>query len=147
MPADSDNASNRITALTFTMGTETYAVDVDGVSEITVLHRITAVPGIPGFIRGIMNLRGRVVPVMDGRERLGLVPQAYHSGTCVLIMEHDAVSVGLVVDEVCDVIELDLDAVEPPPVAMSLGARCLRGLHKTDTAVHLLLDLPLLLAA
>jgi purine-binding chemotaxis protein CheW len=138
-------AAEPLTALTFQLGDETYAVAVDGVTEITTLFRITPVPGCNPWVRGLINLRGRVVPVLDVRSRLGLPERPYDASTCILIVEHDAVSAGLVVDQVFDVTELDRQLLEQPPDARQARAACIEGIHRGQDQIRILLDLAALL--
>ncbi len=134
-----------LTALTFQLGDETYAVAVDGVTEITTMFRITPVPGCRPWVRGLINLRGRVVPVLDVRARLGMDERAYDAATCILIVEHDSVSAGLVVDQVFDVIELDPTRVEQPPDAQQAAQACIQGIHRGEDRIRIMLDLASLL--
>ncbi len=132
--------------LTLLLADEAYAIAVLQVREIIRLQRITSVPHSPDFIKGVINLRGRVVPVIDLRLRFGL-PAAFTERTCIVVVQvrlaaASAVPLGLVVDAVEDVISLEAGDIEPPP---EFGARvdssCLVGLAKVRGRIKTLLDL------
>ncbi len=110
--------------LTFTLGGEMFAVGILNVKEIIEYGNLTQIPMMPPFIRGVINLRGAVVPVVDLAARFGNAPSAVQRRTCIVIAEvvqddarHD---IGIMVDAVSEVIEIAATEIEPPP---SFGAR------------------------
>jgi len=106
--------------LTFTLGEEEYAVDVLSVQEIKGRTAITPIPNSPNFIRGVMNLRGTVVPVIGLREAFGMEPAVYDKFSAIVVLSCGSKVVGLLVDTVADVLDLETSQIEMPP---ELGAR------------------------
>jgi purine-binding chemotaxis protein CheW len=110
--------------LTFTLGGEMYAVETLSVKEIIEFGQVTAVPMMPASIRGVINLRGAVVPVIDLKARFGGQPTDVTRRTCIVIIELGAEDehqvIGIVVDTVSEVLEIPAAEIEPPP---SFGAR------------------------
>jgi purine-binding chemotaxis protein CheW len=132
--------------LTFTIGEVCYGLDIRGVTEIIGLQSITPVPELPEYVKGVINLRGRVIPVMDVRARFRLKTQEYHDRTCIIVIEVNNASVGLVVDAVSEVINISDDDIEPPPTAgFATDSRCISGLGKVGDDVKLILDARLLI--
>lgn len=112
--------------LSFTLNGETYAMAIDQVKEIIEFGRVTAVPMMPPHMRGVINLRGAVVPVIDLSRRFGGEPSAVGRRTCIVILElvHDAAAerqvIGIIVDAVNAVMDIAPESIEPPP---SFGTR------------------------
>lgn len=123
MPAAAQPAEPR-QYLTFTLGGEMFAVETLSVKEIIEYGQITAVPMMPPSIRGVINLRGAVVPVIDLKARFGAQPTEVTRRTCIVIIElgtdDDHQVIGIVVDTVSEVLEIPLSEIEPPP---AFGAR------------------------
>ena len=101
--------------LTFEVAEETYAVNIQHVTEIVGMQRISAMPDVPVFIKGAMNLRGKVIPVMDVRLRFGMPFREYNDRTTIVVIDLDGSFTGLVVDQVTDVLTIMPDSIEPPP--------------------------------
>jgi purine-binding chemotaxis protein CheW len=140
--------------LTFVVAGETYAVNIGYVIEIVGMQRISAMPDVPEFIRGAMNLRGKVIPVMDVRLRFGLPWREYDDRTTIIVLDLSGVPTGLVVDQVTDVLTIPKENVDPPPhwhgqkagdKAVRQGV--IRGLGKHGNGVSIILDVPRLLSA
>lgn len=123
--------------LVFALGEEQYAVDILKVREIVRMTHITPLPHSPPFVRGVINLRGRVIPVIDLRARFGLQPREYTERTCIVVVEPHGSPVGMAVDEVLEVAAIAPEQVDPPAVQ----GPCLRGVARCDGRVRLLLDL------
>ncbi len=132
--------------LTFTLADEEYGVDILKVREIIGVLEITAVPHTPDFIRGVINLRGRVIPVIDLRLKFRMETRGYNDRTCIVVVEvqggEGPIMVGLVVDSVSEVMNVDREHIEPTP---SFGGRAVKaenimGLAKIDGQVRILLD-------
>lgn len=138
--------------LTVTLAEEAYGLTVLRVREIIRPQKITPVPQLPGFIKGVINLRGRVVPVIDLRLKLGL-PDASTAHGCVVVVEvalstDSTVHMGLVVDSVEEVVSLTADQIEPPPgFGVRVDTCCLLGMAKVNGQVKILLDLDRVVAA
>ena len=101
--------------LTFTIGSEEYAVDVLRVQEIKGYSAVTPIPNSPSFIRGVMNLRGTVVPVIGLRETFGMPGIAYDKFSVIVVLTVGSRVIGLLVDTVADVVDLEMAQVEMPP--------------------------------
>jgi len=101
--------------LTFKVADEDYAVGIEYVTEIVGIQDFKKVPDVPDFIKGVINLRGKVIPIMDVRIRFGLPPQEYTERTCIIVLEVDGVPTGIVVDEVSDVLEIPPENISSPP--------------------------------
>ena len=127
--------------LTFHIGTEDYGISIAFVTEIIGIQNITEIPEMPDFIKGVINLRGKVIPVMDVRTRFKLPPREYDERTCIIVVEIDDTSVGLVVDRVNEVADIPEDQVEPPPKSNRKGGSYIQGIGKIDKEVKILLDI------
>jgi purine-binding chemotaxis protein CheW len=134
--------------LSFQVGDEVYATNVRFVREIVRMQRLTTVPEVPPYVRGVMNLRGKVIPVMDVRLRFDLPPRSYDDRTCIVVVQVWDVLVGLVVDRVADVLDIDDAQIETPRAAQGSRALAyLTGLAKVGDEVRLILDVERLLAS
>lgn len=131
-------ATEIIRCVTFELGGESYAIDVMAVSEVLRAGEITPVPGAPHGVLGIINLRGNVVTVLDTRTRFGLPPKDRDDASRVIICERDDQVVGLLVDRVAEVIDLDIAEIEPTPsVGSGEGGEYIRGVVSNSS--HLLI--------
>ncbi len=127
--------------VTFSLGTEEFSIDILKVQEIIRPMDITRVPGAPGFIEGVINLRGKVIPVMDLRKRLGMPPQEETRDTRIVVVEVGGKTVGLKVDSVSEVLRLPTDRIEPPPTFDSVqDTDCIQGVGKLEDRLIILLD-------
>jgi len=127
--------------LTFRIATEDYGIAIANVTEIIGIQNITEIPEMPNYIKGVINLRGKVIPVMDVRLRFKLPPRDYDERTCIVVVEIDGSSVGLVVDTVNEVADIPEDQVEPPPKSKRKGGSYIQGIGKIDKEVKILLDI------
>lgn len=126
--------------LTFNIGSETYAIEIRYVTEIIGIQPITEVPEVPEYIKGIINLRGKIIPVMDVRLRFKKPFLEYAERTCVIVIDVEEISIGLIVDSVAEVITIpDSDVVMPPEVSKG-SSRFIKGIGKTGKEVKLILD-------
>lgn len=132
--------------LTFKLHGQIYGIPVGAVLEIVRAHRIRRVPGRPAFIGGVINLRGKVVPVMDVRLRMTLPPKPRDERTCIAIVQCRGQTVGLIVDEVRDVLGLPESRIErrARPEENARG-HFIAGFGIVDSQVRILLDLERLL--
>lgn len=131
--------------LTFLLADGVFAMDIATVREIIQHGQLTAVPLMPSFVRGVMNLRGAVVPVIDLQARLGKSPATVGKKTCVIIFdaqrENERVELGLMVDAVSEVIEIPDSQIEPPPQFGSAVKRdFIKGMGKVDGKFVIILD-------
>ena len=132
--------------LTFHLGKEDYGIEIRFVTEIIGVQKITEVPDMPDFLKGVINLRGKVIPVMDVRTRFKLPERSYDDRTCIIVVNLNEVSVGLVVDEVSEVANIDKDQIEPPPrTSRGKSSRYFKGMGKIGEEVKILLDVERLL--
>jgi len=127
--------------LTFVLEDETYGIAIEHVTEIIGILPITEVPELPDFIRGIINLRGRIIPVMDMRLRFKMPFEDYNERTCIIVVDMLDHAVGLIVDSVSEVLNIaENDIVEKPVLAIGSGNQYIRGIGKVGADVKLLLD-------
>ena len=131
--------------LTFSLGDAVFALDIRGVREIIQHGPTTAVPLMPAFVRGVINLRGAVVPVIDLNARFGHGSSAVGKKTCVVIFDAERdgtrADLGLMVDAVSEVVDIPSDAIEPPPAFGSVVRRdFIRGIGKLGDRFVILLD-------
>ena len=130
----------------FKVEREFFGVQIAAVKEIVRVPQITPVPDTPDFVEGVINLRGRVVPVIDMRKRIGAPPVERKKENRVLILELDGKIVGITVDSASEIIKLPEDAIEPPPEIVSyLGGEYVTGVGKLKERLIVLLDLARLL--
>lgn len=127
--------------LTFTLQNEEYGIEILKVQEIKGFSKITPIPNAPEFVRGVMNLRGTVVPIIDLRARFSMTEKDYDQFTCIIVVNVGARVVGLVVDTVSDVLNIPNDAIADPPELASVGDRsCITGMGKLGERIVMLLD-------
>ncbi|GHU50849.1 chemotaxis protein CheW [Clostridia bacterium] len=127
--------------LTFTLGDDIYGIAIKFVVEIIGIQSITIVPEVPQYIKGIINLRGKIIPVIDVRLKFGKEPEEYNDRTCIIVIEIGEVSVGLIVDKVDEVLTIeDQDIAAPPANRTGFENRYIMGIGKIGNDVQLLLD-------
>lgn len=127
--------------LTFLIGRESYGIEVRYVTEITGMQAITDIPELPEYIRGIINLRGQIIPVMDVRLRFKKEPREYTDRTCIIVVDIRNMPIGLIVDAVSEVITIPgEDVVDPPQTNMNTNNRYIKQIGKVGNDVKLLLD-------
>ena len=128
----------------FTLGEEDFGVDILSVQEINRVTEITKIPSTPDFVKGVINLRGNVIPVIDLRSRLGMPEKEHDKQTRIIVADVDDRTVGLVVDAVSEVIRMDANLVEPPPeiiVGADDKGRYIKGVGKLEDKLLMLLDI------
>ncbi|MDD2375704.1 MAG: purine-binding chemotaxis protein CheW [Clostridiales bacterium] len=127
--------------LTFQLGDETYGIEIRYVTEIIGMQSITEVPDMPSYLRGIINLRGKIIPVLDMRARFKKPLQEYHDRTCIIVVDIREVSVGLIVDQVSEVLNIDGNNIELPPDGRTgFSNRFINGIGKVGEDIKLLID-------
>ena len=143
---ESDEDSQKDKFLTFRIGNEDFGIEISFVTEIVGIQKITEVPDMPGFVKGVINLRGRVIPVIAVRARFGLEPRAYDDRTCVVVVNINETAIGLIVDTVNEVLNIPADQVSPPPsVHTGASGRYIKGMGKVGETVKILLNVERLL--
>ena len=127
--------------LTFSLNNEVYGLEITYVTEIIGIQKITEVPELPDYVKGIMSLRGQIIPVVDVRLRFGKAVRNYDERTCVIVVEIADITVGLIVDGVAEVVDIPEEAMVPHPELDETDNRqFIRGIGKVGTAVKLILD-------
>ena len=133
--------------LTFTLGNEEYGVGILKVREIIGLMEITAVPHTPPHTKGVINLRGRVIPVIELRLKFGMEKQEYNERTCIIVVEvqgkNGSIQVGMLVDSVSEVLNITAQEIEPPPAfgSSDFEMEYILGMGKVKGKVKILLDI------
>lgn len=132
----------------FKLGHEEYAVDITAVQEIVRMSTITRVPRAPGFVEGVINLRGKIVPVIDLRRRFSMASIDATKTTRIVIIQVEGKTVGLIVDAVSEVLRLDAHAISPTPemVASEVDSAFFKGVGQIGDRLIILLDLQRLLS-
>ncbi|MFE5319580.1 chemotaxis protein CheW [Paenibacillus sp. NPDC056579] len=132
-----------IKVIVFALAHEEYGVEVEKVRTIERMQPMTRVPKTPEFVRGVINLRGVVTPVIDLRGRFGFEECEFTDSTRIIIVAVNDIEVGLIVDSANDVIDVDSDSIEDPPeIVGGIKAKYLRGIAKvSDTRLLILLNL------
>lgn len=133
--------------VTFSIGEEEFGVDILKVQEIIRTMEITKVPRAPDFVEGVINLRGKVIPIIDLRKRFGLPTRDHDKHTRIIVIEINNMIVGFVVDSVSEVLRIPASTVEPPPPVVSgLESEYISGVGKLEDRLLILLDLNRLLS-
>lgn len=128
--------------LTFQLMAEQYGVPIETVREINRVGEITPVPRTPECVKGVMNLRGKIIPVVNLRVKFGMEAQAYTRDTCIIVIDTHIGQVGMIVDSVKEVVDLTENQIEPSPVLGSESAmNFVRGMGKVDQRVIILVDI------
>ena len=132
--------------LTFNLADEIFAFDVSKVREILELTSITKVPQTPDFMRGVINLRGSVVPVIDLRLNFGMQCTEQTVNTCIIVVEvnllGESIVLGVLADSVQEVVEMEPDLIEPPPqLGTKLNTEFIKGMGKVENDFVMILDI------
>lgn len=132
--------------VTFKLGNEEYAVDILKVQEINRMVEITPVPNSPPSLEGVINLRGKVIPVLSLRAKFFLPQKEVSGQERIMILDIQGFTTGLVVDGVSEVLRISSETVDPPPpMASSISAEFIGGIAKTESRLIILLDIDRLL--
>lgn len=143
---DEEEDTQKDKYLTFHLAGEDYGIEIRHVTEIIGIQRITEVPDMPEFVKGVINLRGKVIPVMDVRIRFKLPFREYDERTCIVVVDINNTTIGLVVDQVREVADIPEDQVEAPPKSgKKTSSRFIQGLGKKDDEVKIILNVDQLL--
>jgi purine-binding chemotaxis protein CheW len=142
-----EHMSRELHIVGFKVGRETYGVPIKSLHEIVRVPEITAVPDAPEYLEGVINLRGKIVSVMDLRKRFGEKKVALNRQNRILVVEHAGRLAGLIVDSASEVLKIPADAVEAPPAVFQEGGlNCVTGLAKVAGRLVVLLEMSKLLA-
>lgn len=132
--------------LTFCIGKEDYCIDIKYVIEIIGIQPITLIPEMPNYIKGVINLRGKIIPVMDVRTRFKKPCIEYHDRTCIIVVEINNFSIGLIVDKVLEVLNITEEHIsELPKISRKSHQKYVKSIGKVEEGVKLILDLERLL--
>jgi purine-binding chemotaxis protein CheW len=135
-----------IQLVSFNLAGEEYGVDILKVQEINRMLQITRVPKAPEFVEGVINLRGKVIPIISLRRKFGLESREFDKKTRIVVVDIEGRILGVVVDAVSEVLRLPVDTIEPPPPVVSgKDVRYIRGVGKVGSKLLILLDLTKLL--
>jgi len=127
--------------LTFFIEKVVYAIEIKFVTEIIGIQPITEIPEVPSYVKGIINLRGKIIPVMDVRIRFKKEPIEYNDRTCIIVVEVNDISLGLIVDNVSEVLEIaDENIVIPPDMNKGMENKYIKEIGKVDNCVNLILS-------
>ncbi len=145
---DESNASNEHDAqkgkyMTFKLGSEHFALKIQYVSEIICFQAITAIPDTEDYIKGLINLRGKIIPVIDVRLRFKQEPLEYNDRTCIMVINVKSTVVGLIIEKIAEVVEIQEENILPPPrvgKADKMQNKYVYGIGKVGDTVKLLLD-------
>ncbi|SDH95460.1 purine-binding chemotaxis protein CheW [Alteribacillus persepolensis] len=129
-----------VKVIVFQLGDEEYALDVEMVQSIEKLQAITRIPGVEAYIKGVMNLRGIITPVIDLRSRFGMESKSYDGATRILVIHKNGDDIGFIVDEANDVLDIPISSIEPTPeVVGGVADEYLRGVVKVNDRLFTLL--------
>jgi purine-binding chemotaxis protein CheW len=146
--ADNNNAQGETQLVVFDLASEFYGVDIGDVREIIRMQNVTRVPGTPVYMEGVINLRGKVVPVVDLRKRLDLKVKPQTKESRIVVMDIGGKDVGVIVDGVTEVLRIPLSSVEPPSLMIASSETAyIRGIAKLKEKLVILLDLDRVLAS
>lgn len=138
--------------LTFNLGDEQYGLEILKVQEIIGMQEITKIPRTPNYVKGVINLRGKVIPVIDLRLKFEMEDKEFTRTTCIIVVqvqrEENNLIMGIIVDEVSEVLDIMEDKIEAPPsMGAKLDTHFILGMAKTESAVKILLDIDNVLSA
>jgi purine-binding chemotaxis protein CheW len=137
--------------LTFALGQEEYGVEILKIQEIRGFSQITPLPNAPTYVKGVLNLRGTIVPIVDLRKKFGMPEEAYTTFTVIVVVQVQGKTIGFVVDAVSDVLTVSGDAIQPTPdIHGQIDTACLTGLAPTGERgekLVILLDIDKVMAA
>ena len=129
--------------LIFSIDKQCYGIDIKYVIEIIGIEPITEVPELPDYIRGVINLRGKIIPVMDVRLKFKKEEKEYDDRTCIIVVEISGICIGLIIDRVLEVVSIDENNISPPPKTSSNkdnANKYIKGIGKMQNEVRLLID-------
>jgi len=142
-----NESSDLLQLVSFFIGNEEFGVDILYVQEINRMSHITTVPNAPDFVKGVINLRGRVIPVVDLRLKFGMPPKEQDKNTRIIVIEVKGRTVGFLVDSVNEVLRISKDVTEPPPeLAMGINSEYIKAVGKLEDRLLILIDLEKILS-
>jgi len=140
--ADTADARNSMQLVSFQLAEETYGIEITKIREIILMGEITQIPQTPHFVKGLINLRSTVIPVIDLRARFGLTEGDLTNESRIMVLNVGTKTIGIIVDAVSEVLRVSADQIAPPPPTVAgLGREYLTGLVKLDEQLLILLDI------
>jgi purine-binding chemotaxis protein CheW len=140
--AETKLISNELQLVVFDLASEYYGVDISDVREIIRMQSITRVPGTPEYLEGVLNLRGKIAPVVDLRKRLNLKVTGQTRESRIVVIDIDSRDVGVIVDGVTEVLRIPLSSIEPPAqMLQSVDSIHLKGIAQIQDKLVILLDM------
>ncbi len=134
--------------LTFILGNEIYGIEILKVREIIKLMDITTVPQTPDYMKGVINLRGKVIPIVNLRSKFSMPEIEHTQETCIIVVEVNKTSIGIIVDSVSEVSNINNGEIEEAPhLGQNIDTNFILGLGKTKERIVILLDIELVLSA
>ncbi len=134
--------------VTFKLENEEFGVDILKVQEINKMMNITKIPNAPTFIEGVINLRGKIIPIIDLRKRLGFLNRVYDKSTRIIVVELDGLVLGFIVDSVSEVLRIPGNTIEPPPsIVAGIESDYIEGVGKLNDRLLILLELKKIFAS
>ncbi len=139
---DDEDVSNENKYLLSRLGEEVYGINIADVTEIIEMQKITEVPDMPEYVKGVINLRGKVIPIIDLRLKFGMEEREHDNRTCIIIVTAEARTLGFIVDTVTEVIDIPEKEIAPPPKFKDTSEKeqFISGLGKVGDQVRILLD-------
>lgn len=135
-------SSDELQLVSFNIGTEEFGVDILKVQEINRMVEITKVPQAPHYVEGVINLRGKVIPIVDLRKRFNLELKEYDKNTRIVVVDIGGNIMGMIVDSVSEVLRLPANTIEPPPeIVTGINSEYIKGVAKLDDRLLIFLDL------
>jgi purine-binding chemotaxis protein CheW len=127
--------------LTFPLGNEVFGIEIKCITEIIGIQSITLVPEVPKYVKGIINLRGKIIPVIDVRLKFNKEEAEYNDRTCIIVIDIKDITIGLIVDCVSEVVDITEDNIVPPPsYKAGFQNKFIKGIGKVGKDIKLLLD-------
>jgi len=136
-----DKSFDQIQLVVFEASGESFGIDIGAVQEIIRIQQITDVPKAPMHVKGVINLRGKVIPIIDLRERFGLSQGDETKATRIVVVDVSGSIVGMIVDAVSEVLRIGMDQIEPPSSIIESYEKYLKGIGKLQERLILLIDL------
>ncbi|MCA9407209.1 MAG: purine-binding chemotaxis protein CheW [Candidatus Omnitrophica bacterium] len=128
--------------LTFALGKEDYGLEILKVREIIGMMEITKVPQVPKYVKGVINLRGKVIPVIDLRLKFGMDEIEYTAETCIIVVTINEILIGIIIDRVKEVLNINQENIEPPPnFGSTINTEFILGIGKVSDSVKMLLNI------
>ena len=140
--ANTSEALNSMQLVSFQLAEETYGIEITKIREIILMGEITQIPQTPHYVKGLINLRSTVIPVIDLRARFSLAEAELTADSRIMVLNVGTKTIGIIVDAVSEVLRVSADQIAPPPPTVAgLGREYLTGLVKLDEQLLILLDI------